>query len=461
MQAFHTRAGVSARFDDPNLVSCAGLIPVMRLAHDAGLGELADQVVRLGESKGANAGAKIGSIVAGMMCGADSIDDLDMIRHGALPQLFGGIRAPSTLGTFLRHFSYGHVAQLEAVSAAVLTRLRRRCPDLLPGIDQLAFVDIDAKITEVYGHSKEGARFGYTRKRGLNFLIVTLTTPLGRPVLLATRLRGGNAESRRGAASLLTRALRLARACGATGTLIVRGDSAFFTGSVVAAIRAAGARFSVTTRHSRAIATAIAGIAADAWTPITYPQAIYDPDTGSWVSAAELAETSYTAFTNVTQNRGRAITARLLVRRVRIGTDHDAQGELFPIYRYHAVFTDSGFNLATAEAQHRDHAIIEQVLAELNNSALAHFPSGRFAANAAWLSLAALTHNLLRAAGTLASTTHATARTATLRRQLISVAARISRSARRIRLHLPVDWPWQHAWLGLFTSTHTPPQPAT
>ncbi len=461
MQAFHTRGAVSARFDDPNLVSHAGLIPVLRLAQDAGLGELADRMVRLGGSKGANAGAKIGSIVAGMVCGADSIDDLDVIRHGALPRLFGGIRAPSTLGTFLRHVSYGHVAQLEAVSAEVLTRMRQRCPNLLPGIDQLAFVDIDAKITEVYGPNKEGARFGYTRKRGLNFLIVTLSTPRAAPVVLATRLRGGNADSRRAAASLLKRALKLARRCGATGTLIVRGDSAFFTAENITTIRAAGARFSVTIRHSQAVHAAIAEITDEAWTPITYRQAIYDNDLDLWISAAEIAETTYTAFTNPTQNPGRATTARLLVRRIRIGTQHTTQGELFPIYRHHAVFTDSGFDLPTAEAQHRDHAIIEQVLADLNASALAHFPSGRFAANAAWLSLAALTHNLLRATGTLASTTHARARTSTIRHQLINVAARTSRCARRLRLHLPVDWPWQHAWHGLLTQTHTPPPAAT
>lgn len=250
MQALHTRGAVSATFDDPNLVSHAGLVPVMRLAHDVGLGERADRVVRLGgDSRGANAGAKISSIVAGMVCGADSIDDLDVIRHGAFPTLFGGLRAPSTLGTFMRHFSYGHVRQVDTVGGEVLVALNRRCPALLPGLDQLAFVDIDAKITEVYGPGKEGAGFGYTGKRGLNFLVVTLSTPLSpHPVVLTTRLRGGNADGRRGAASILTQAIRLARRLGATGTLIVRADSAFYTGRVVAAIRAAGAelvKFSV------------------------------------------------------------------------------------------------------------------------------------------------------------------------------------------------------------------------
>lgn len=459
MQALHGWAAVSARFDDPNLVSHAGLIPVMRLAHDAGLGELADQLVRLGESKGANPGAKIGSIVAGMVCGADSIDDLDVIRHGGLPRLFGAIRAPSTVGTFLRHFSYGHVRQLDVLSGEMLIRLRQRCPDLLPGVAQLAFVDIDAKITQVYGPSKEGAAFGYTHKRGLNFLVVTLSTPTGAPVTVATRLRGGNADSRRGAASLLTQALRLARRCGATGTIIVRADSAFFTGPIVAAIRAAGARFSITAPHNPAVTKAIAAIPDQAWTSITYPRALHDSDTDQWISAAEIAETTLTAFVNVTENRGRTTTARLLVRRVRIDTDTD-QGELFPVYRHHAVFTDSTSDLPTAEAQHRDHAIVEQVLADLNDSALAHFPSGRLAANAAWLALAALTHNLLRAAGTLASTTHAKTRTGTIRRHLIAVAARISRSARRTTLHLPDNWPWHTAWHTLFTTTHAAPATA-
>jgi hypothetical protein len=457
MQAFHTRGAISARFDDPNLVSHAGLVPVLRLAHDCGLGALAEQHVRLGDSRGANAGAKIGSIVAGMVCGADSIDDLDVIRHGALPRLFGAIRAPSTLGTFLRHFSYGHVRQLDVVSAEMLIRLRQRCPQLLPGLDQLAFVDIDAKITEVYGPGKEGAAFGYTHKRGLNFLVVTLSTLQGAPVVVATRLRGGNADSRRGAASLLTQAITLARRLGATGTIIVRADSAFYTGPIVAAIRAAGARFSITAPHNPAVTKAIAAVDEQAWTPISYPRAIYDEDTEQWITAAQIAETTLTAFTNVTANPGRQTTARLIVRRVRIGTDTTEQGELFGVYRYHAVFTDSTAVLPTAEAQHRDHAIIEQVLADLNDSALAHFPSGRLAANAAWLALAALTHNLLRAAATLAGTHHAQARTATLRRHLITVAARISRSARHTTLHLPDNWPWHTAWHTLFTATHTAP----
>lgn len=459
MQALHTRAAVAATFDDPNLVSHAGLVPVMRLAHDAGLGERADRLVRLGgDSRGANAGAKISSIVAGMAAGADSIDDLDVIRHGAFPKLFEGVRAPSTLGSFLRHFSFGHVRQVDAVGAEVLVALNQRCPNVLPGIDQLAFVDIDAKITEVYGPGKEGVGFGYTHQRGLNFLVVTLTTPLaGHPVILTTRLRGGNTDGRRGAASILTQALRLARRLGATGTLIVRADSAFYTGRIVAAIRKAGARFSITAQHNSSVTTAIQTISEQAWQQITYPRAIHDPDTDQWYSAAEIAETGYTAFTHATDNPGRAATARLVVRRVHIGTNTDPPGALFPVYRYHAVFTNSGFDLPTTEAQHRDHAIIEQVLADLNDSALAHLPSGRFAANAAWLALAALSHNLLRAAGTLASIHHARARTATIRHHLIAVAARVSRSARRVTLHLPINWPWQAAWHGLFRATHTTP----
>lgn len=457
MQALHTRGAVSARFDDPNLVSHAGLVPLLRLASDAGLGELANRMVRLGGSRGANADAKIGSIVAGMAAGADSIDDLDVLRHGALPALFGGIRAPSTLGTFLRHFSIGHVAQVQDMANQVLARLSARTP-LLPEIDKLAFLDLDSKITEVYGRDKDGAAFGYTHVRGLSFLAATLCSPVCAPVITGTRLRGGNADTRRAAVSFVRQNLTTARtACGATGRLLVRMDSGFYVGAVITAIVDAEACFSVTAPQRKPIRQAIAALSDTAWKPITYATPVYHAEADTWIRTADIAETAYTAFTNPTENPGHARPGRLLIRRARISTRGE-QGELLPAWRYHAVFTNSPFDLATAWAQHDGRAgTIELVFADLNSSALAHFPSGRFAANAAWLTLAALTHNLLRATGCLTSSFHAKARTTTLRRHLIGVAARISRSRRRIVLHLPRDWPWQHAWTGLFTATHPPP----
>ncbi|MFD8493252.1 IS1380 family transposase, partial [Amycolatopsis sp. NPDC059657] len=308
----------------------------------------------------------------------------------------------------------------------------------------------------VYGHGKDGAGFSYQGVRGLNHLIATVSSPVCAPVILTAQLRRGNTDSRRGAVAMLREAINLARRAGATGMIVVRADSAFCTGPIIAAIRKAGAHFSVTARKNEPVKAAIASIADDAWSTVEYRHPILDPETGEWITCAEIAETTHTAFTNPTSNRGRSVTARLLVRRTPRFT-RTKQGELFRIFHYHAVFTDTRVDLHTADTWHRGHAVIEQVFADLHDAALAHFPSGRFAANQAWLTLAVLTHNLLRAAGCLTSMFHAKARTATLRRQLINIPARITTSARRITLRLPANWPWQHHYQGLFTATHRQP----
>lgn len=459
MRSSHTPATTHAAFDDPNLVSYAGLVPLMRLAEDIDLAGLAQDKIRLGGTPGANTGAKITTIVAGMAAGADSIDDLDRLRHGAMDRLFTGIRAPSTIGTFLRWFTIGHNAQLENTAAAALTRLVARTP-LLPGIGQTALLDLDSKLTRVFGRAKQGAGYGHAKVRGLNFLAATLSTPGHAPVITNTRLRGGNADTRRKATSFALRAVRVARDCGADGTVIVRGDSGFYVGKLIAALVARGVVFSVTARWSKALAATIAAIDQDAWQPIVYDHPVHDEHTGQAIGTAQIAETSYTAFTNPTSNPGRKTTARLIVRRTRV-TAVGEQGELFPVWRHYAIFTNSPFDPVTAEAQHRGRAgAVEHVFADLNDSALAHFPSGRFAANAAWLTLAALTHNLTRAVGVLAGGDHARARTGGLRRRLIGVPARIARSARAVTLHLPTGWSWSQAWQQLFTRTHSPPCPA-
>ncbi|WP_236725074.1 IS1380 family transposase [Amycolatopsis orientalis] len=441
------------RFDDAGLVSCAGLVPVLRLAEDIGLGGLIEQRVDLGIPVGANTDAKALSVVAGMVAGADSIEDLDVIRHGGMRRLFTGLRAPSTCGSWLRGFTHGHVRQLTSAASEALIRLAGRVPSLLAGVEQLAFIDIDSKIKETYGHGKQGSGFAYNGIRGLNHLIATLSSPVCAPVILTARLRGGNADSRRGAASMITEAIGLARRSGATGTLVVRADSAFCTGPIITAIRRTGASFSVTAQKNAAVMATINAIGDDDWGQVAYRHPIPDPETGEWITHAEIAETVHTAFTNATTNPGQITTARLIVRRTPRFTTTE-QGELFRTWNYHAVFTDTGFDLHTADEYHRKHAIIEQVFADLNDAALAHFPSGRFAANQAWLTLACLTHNLLRATGSLTSMFHAKARTATLRRHLITIPARITRTARRITLRLPANWPWQHHYQALFTATH-------
>jgi hypothetical protein len=319
----------------------------------------------------------------------------------------------------------------------------------------------------IYGPKKQGAGFGHTKiqgksvlVRGLNVLASAISTPLAAPVVAATRLRGGKTGSARGADSFLRESIGTARETGCNGILIARGDSAFYNAAVINACRDHDARFSVTAKMDPKVKRAIAAIGESAWTPIKYPNAVFDDETGTWISDAEIAEITYTAFTS---KKGQAVTARLIVRRVkklnpqaRLGQD-----ELFTTYRYHAVFTDSPFHLAQAEGQHRDHAIIEQTLADVVSGPLAHMPSGNFNANAAWLACAAIAHNLLRATGCLAGAFHARARGATLRHHLICIPARVARHGRgHITLHLPEHWRWQGAWMNVFDAVHDPPPPA-
>jgi Transposase DDE domain group 1 len=464
MRLSHDPLRISACFDDPNLVSRAGLVPVVSLAERAGLYALVGRHVRIAARTGVNAEVKVGCLVAGMAAGADSIDDMDLLRHGAMGEVFGGIRAPSTLGSFLRSFTWGNVRQLEKTGRELLAGLARAVP-LLPGAETLAFVDIDSMQRRVYGHKKQGAAFGHTKisgktvlVRGLNALAATICTPQAAPVVAATRLRGGSANTARGAASFTAEALGTARAAGCTGTIVARADSGLYCAAFTGACRRAGAHFSVTARMDPAVTAAIASVPDDAWTPIRYPRAIWDDQLRAWVSDAEIAETSYTAFAS---RNGQAITARLIVRRVRDLNRKATEGmdELFPVWRYHPVFTDSPFQMLQAEEHHRDHAVVEQVFADWTDGPMAHLPSGSFAANAAWLTCAAIAGNLVRAAGCLASAFHARARGATIRRDLIDVAARAARHGRgHLTLHLPECWHREAEWLSLFHAGCGPPR---
>lgn len=465
MRLSHGSSALSATFDDPNLVSVGGLAPVVALAQDCRLGDLVAEKLTLKATGGVNAAIKVPALVAGMVAGADSIDDMDLLRHGGMDRLFTGIRAPSTLGTFLRAFTFGHVRQLDCVAAAFLTTLARRAP-LLPGADQVTYLDVDDTMRETHGYAKQGVGYGYTKVKGLNALLATACTPLAAPVIAASRLRKGSVNSARGAATLLTEALTTARACGAggpnrDGLVLVRADSAYYNHAVVAAAGRGGARFSITARQDPAVRRAIAAIDENAWTAIHYPRAVWDEEGQGWISDAEVAETQFTAFTS--RRTTDHITARLIVRRVkRLGPASvpEGQSELFTAYRHHAVFTDSPQPMLEAEATHRQHAVIEQVNADLKAGPLAHLPSGSFAANSAWLVLAAMAFNLTRATGALASTFHAKATTSTIRAQLIAVPMRLARSARRLHLHLPQRWPWQTAWTQLFNATLGPPTAA-
>ena len=291
MRLSHDPLKNSARFDDPNLVSRAGLVPVMALAERAGLHGLTRRHVRIAGRAGAYPEVKVACLVAGMAAGADSTGDMDLLRHGAMPDLFGGVRAPSTLGSFLRSFTGGNVRQLEQVSRELPPELARRAP-LLPGADQLAFAGIDSMQRRACGYKKQGAAFGHTKisgktvlVRGLNALAATISTPQAGPVIAGTRLRGGSANTARGAASFTAEALGTARGAGCAGMIVARADSGLYCAAFTGACRRAGAHFSVTARMDPAVKAAIASIPHDAWTPIRYPRAIWDDQLRAWVPA--------------------------------------------------------------------------------------------------------------------------------------------------------------------------------
>jgi hypothetical protein len=466
VQLSHTRAATSAVFDDPNLVSAAGLVPVLALAESVGLRSLADERLSVPTDKGANAGLKVASLVAGMVAGADSIDDMALLRHGGMGRLFHSGYAPSTLGSFLRAFTFGHVRQLDALASRVLTGLGSRTPLLSPPANELVLVDVDDTIIEVHGHAKQGAGFGYTRVRGLNALLATVSTKSCAPVVVAQRLRKGSCGSRRGAARLVGDGLKTVTTLTSNGSRkpLLRADSAFYGRATIGAAIRAGADVSVTVRLNPKVKRTIGAIADDAWTAIEYPDAVFDEQAQRWVSRAQVAEIGYTAFAG---HPADAVSGRLVVRRIPDLNPRGKHGQdaLFDSWRFHAFFTTTNPDLldtVAADRTHRAHAVIEQVHADLKNSALAHLPSGKFTANAAWLVLAVIAFNLTRATATLTRQPRlAKATTATIRRTLIAIPARLAHSARRITLHLPAAWPWQQAWTELFSQCCGPPTPAT
>lgn len=463
MQLFHRSSSVSATFDDANLVSAAGLVPAMALAVKTGLGELADAWLSLPGYFGTNAGVKVTALVAGMLAGADSIDDMALLRHGGMKKLFVGTYAPSTLGSFLRSFAFGHVRQLDAVAWRWLVNVAA-VTSITTGIDDYALVDIDDTIKEVHGYQKQGSGYGYSGVRGLNALIGIVSTPTTAPIIIGSRLRKGAAGSPRGAGKFVGDTLatvRRLRSKTASGLVLLRADSAFYGHAVVSAAHRSGAKVSITARMDPAVKRAIGTITDDAWTTINYTDAIRDETTGAWISSADVAEVAFTAFSS--RKKSERIEGRLVVRRIPELNPKAAEGQatLFDTHRFHAFFTTSELDTVTADKTHRAHAIIEQINADLKDSALAHLPSGVFTANAAWLVLATIAFNLARAVGSITGTDLGKARTGTIRRKLINIPARLSSSARKITLHLPENWPWAPGWTTAFTAACGPPNPAT
>jgi hypothetical protein len=418
-------SGVSVSFDEPNLVPCAGLLPAAVLAQRLDVAGLVDQRLTLARH-GANSGTKALTVVGSMLTGGDSIDDTDLLRAGALPQLFDQSRAPSTIGTWLRDFRWHNVRQLDAVSRELLARqwAAGAGPADLAGP---LTIDVDSTIVPVFGRGKQGAAFGYTKVRGYHPQLATCAET---GQVLFCRLRGGAAGAARGAASFLTETFSRVRAAGATGELTVRADSAFYSKAVLGTAGKFGVRFSITARQDKKVRAAIEAIDQDAWTPIPYW--LSTPE----VSGADVAETDYTAFAGTKH----ATVVRLIVRRVR--PTPGSQLALFTTWDYHAFVTDRDGEMLQIEADHRRHAVVEPSIAELKSAGMAHLPSSRFMANAAWLALAVIAHNLGRAVGLLAGGTLTRATATTLRRAIFTMPGRLVRHGRRQRLRLPARWPW-------------------
>ena len=416
-------------FDESNLVPNAGLLPAAVLAQRLDLGGLIDTRLRLA-AQGANSGAKALTVIGSMLAGGDSIDDVAVLRAGAAGSLFDGTRAPSTVGSWLRSHKWSNVRQLDAVSRELLARLwaAGAGPTDLTGP---LTIDLDSTIVELHGRRKQGAAFGYTKVRGYHPQLATCAQT---GQVLMCRLRGGSAGAARGAASFLTETVSRVRNAGATGQLTVRADSAFYSKAVLATAAKFNVRFSITARQDKRVRAAIDMIPEGAWQPIPYW--LSTPE----VSGADIAEVPFTVFARDPRH---ARQVRLVVRRVR--PTPGSQLALFTAWDYHAFVTDRDLPLPEVEADHRRHAVIEQTIAELKSAGLAHLPSGRFMANAAWLALAVIAHNLGRAVGQLAGPDLQRATAATLRRTVFTLPGRLVHTGRRRHLRLPANWPWADA----------------
>jgi hypothetical protein len=405
-------------FDDERVVANAGVLLPAVLAERLGIEVVIDRTVDLGDRAGAaNAGRKVMSLVSAMCLGADCIDDCSVLRSGQTRAVLGHrVVAPSTLGTFLRAFTFGHVRQLDKVLADCLSRAWAAGAG--PGDGRLV-VDVDSFVGEVYGYEKQGASYGYTHTRGYHPIVATRS---GTGEVLHIRARKGSANTSRGALRFVEELIpRVARA-GATGPKLLRADSGFWNTKIMTRLQTAGWLYSIGVRQQKHIKAAIAQIPEQDWQPLEdYPEG----------GEAQIAQTMLGS-------------QRLIVRRTRLV---GAQAELWPDWRHFAFLTNRTDALELVEAEHRQHAVVELAIRDLKDQALAHFPSGKFLANAAWTVIAALAHNLLRWTTLigLPDTVIPTART--LRRRLLTVPGRITRTARTVTLRMPARWPWETAFL--------------
>ena len=427
MRSSHTLDRVETAFDDDRLVPGAGLILPATLAHHLGLGALVDEHLDLARTAGrGNVGDKLLTLVMSALAGGDHIDHVDALRAGGTGRVLGfSVKAASTVGTFLRSLTLGHVRQLDRVSRELLARAWSAGAG--PG-DRPFTIDLDSTICETYGLQKQGAvHHGYTGVRGYHPLLA-VAADTG-DVLMA-RLREGRANTGRGAAHFLAETIGRVRYAGATGQLTMRADSGFYSHAVVATSRRLKVRFSITVRQHKGLRTLIEAIPEEAWTPIPY-----------WIDGgADVAETVYTPF----KGEKDAVPVRLIVRRVR--PTPGSQLSFFTTYAYHAFITDRDGDTLELEADHRRHAEIESAIRDLKYGVgLNHLPSGRFAANGAWLAVQVMAHDLARWIARI-GLDEGIVTTKTIRRRFLGLPGRLTRSARRVTLHLPERWPWADAF---------------
>lgn len=411
---------VGVEFDDERLIANAGLLMVATLSRRLGIESLVDKTVRLGQRAGAaRPGRKVATLIHAIAAGADSIDDTGVLRAGGAEALLGHkAMAPSTLGTFLRAFTFGHVRQLDRVLAEAIKRAWAAGAG--PGAKRLV-IDIDSFLGEAKGRLKQGASRGYTGVRGYHPL---LATRAGTGEVLHARARKGSAGSGRGALRFCEELIARVRRAGAEGEILIRADSAFYSGKVIDYLERKGCLYSISVTQHKRIAERIAAIPESAWRPVPdYPE----------TGVCELAETIY---------GGR----RLVVRRVHLHAQ-EGQEELFAYWRHFAFLTNRAEDMHAVDAEHRDHAGVELQIRDLKDQALAHFPSGSFAANAAWTVIACLAHNMARWVGQLGLADETWRAAATIRRRLIALPGRLTRTARCWTLHLPARWPWRDAFV--------------
>lgn len=421
----HSLDRLAVVFDDDNAVANAGLRLPMSLGDHLGLRGLIESHLDLGDAPGhANVGIKAMALVASALAGGDCIDDADVLRSGRSAAVLGDwVPAPSTLGTFLRSFTWCHARSLDAVAAELIGRAWAAGAG--PG-DAPFTIDVDSTICEVYGTKKQGARFGYTKVRGLHPL---LASAAGTGDVLGVRARGGNANTARGAAGFLTEVFNRVRSAGGSGPLVLRADAGFYSKAVVGAARRAKVSYSITVKMSKALHAGIDALAEANWAAIPY-----------WLEGgADVAECTYRPF-------GEDKDVRLIVRRVR--PSPGSQLGLFTEYSYHAFITDRVGTTMELEADHRRHAEVELVIRDLKEGVgLNHMPSGSFGANAAWLALAAIAHNLARWSARIGGISTRIMTTPTLRRRFIAIPGHLTSSGRRLTLHLATSWPWAEAFV--------------